>query len=490
MKKIIDVSSYNGTVNWKRAKEQGVGGAILKIIRKDLTRDNQFNANYKGCESIGMPWGAYNYSYATTVSKAKSDMNLVCDILDKISKKHFSLGVWFDIEDKTQEKLSQAQIASIINAAEKVVVSRGYPFGVYTGLSFYKTHIHRELVECKNWWIARYYKGYDAMNISVNPNESYKPLSDIVAWQYTSSGRFSPAICNGNGGNVDLNVMYKEIQTTEKGDDKVAVKIGHASISEKGTVNGVKGDSTRKEVCTRTWYAYSGGWGYMAIHPDAAVREKHAKAVEDACANNCIGYGQSNRNTAHAEAKKVGYIIKNIKTKCNTDCSALQNLSALVSGAKGVSYGSNGWTTSTMLASLKSAGYKIITDSTYLKSADYCVRGAIYVKPGHHTVTGLTNGSKSSKTLAKAGITNDSNTSTVSKGSAYMFEVSQIKKGSKGNDVKLAQKILKGIGKYTGSIDGDFGGNTEKAVKAYQESKKLTADGIIGKNTWKSLIGV
>ena len=61
------------------------------------------------------------------------------------------------------------------------------------------------------------------------------------------------------------------------------VLIGHASISEKGTVNGTKGDSTGKEVCTRTWY--SKPWDFMAIHPDANVREKHAKAVEDAGAD-------------------------------------------------------------------------------------------------------------------------------------------------------------------------------------------------------------
>ena len=188
------------------------------------------------------------------------------------------------------------------------------------------------------------------------------------------------------------------------------VLIGHASISEKGTVNGSKGGSTGKEVCTRTWY--SKPWDFMAIHPDANVREKHAKAVEDACANNYIGYGQSDRNTANTEAKKVNYDISKIKIKCNTDCSALQNLAAVVSGAKGVTYGSNGWTTSTMKSALQSAGYKIITDSTYLKSADYCVRGAIYVKAGSHTVCGLTNGDKASQTLSKAGLSSASTTST------------------------------------------------------------------------------
>lgn len=189
----------------------------------------------------------------------------------------------------------------------------------------------------------------------------------------------------------------------------MSVYIGHASISETGSINGAKGDSTKKEVCVRTWY--NKPWDFMAIHPDAAVREKHAAAVEDCCENDCIGYGQADRNTAHARAKEVDFVIGKIKTKCNCDCSSLQNLCAVVSGAPNVTYGSNGWVTSNMKAKLAAAGYIIITDKTYLNSADYCVRGAIYVKASSHTVCGLTNGSKASKTLAKAGIKSGSSSS-------------------------------------------------------------------------------
>ena len=152
----------------------------------------------------------------------------------------------------------------------------------------------------------------------------------------------------------------------------MSVLIGHASISEKGTINGAKGDSTKKEVCTRTWY--SKPWDFMAIHPDAAVRERHAKAIEDACANNNIGYGQGDRNTLNALAKAIGYDLSKVG-KCNCDCSSLQNVAAVASGASGVSYGSNGWVTSNMKAKLKAAGYIIITDSKYLTSEAYCVRG-------------------------------------------------------------------------------------------------------------------
>lgn len=210
MRKLIDVSSYNGTVNWKKSKSYGCQGAILKIIRKDLARDKKFNENYTACNKNKIDWGVYNYSYATTATKAKSDMELVCDILDKIDKTHFVYGVWFDLEDKMQASLSKAKIAEIINAAQAVVESRGYKFGVYTGMSYYNEHIDRKLVKCNNWWIARYYNSNKRMQIATAPDQEKKPDAANIAWQYTSSGRFPKVISTGNSGNFDLNVVYKE----------------------------------------------------------------------------------------------------------------------------------------------------------------------------------------------------------------------------------------------------------------------------------------
>ena len=286
----------------------------------------------------------------------------------------------------------------------------------------------------------------------------------------------------------------------------MAVRIGHASLSETGTVNGVKGDSTKKEVCTRNWYKKP--WDYMAIHPDATIREKHAAAVEAACNNNNIGYGQSDRNTLYKEAKAVGYDLAKITNKCNCDCSALQNLAALVSGAKGVTYGSNGWTTSTMKSKLKAAGYKIIEDATILESSAYCVRGAIYVKAGSHTVCGLDNGSKYKTTLSKAG----ANATTVTKTESATVKMEYtttktttttneknctvtlktLKKGSKNDNVKALQILLNGRGYSCGKsgADGDFGSDTLKAVKAYQNDKCPPADGVVGPETWSKLLGV
>jgi len=224
MRKLIDVSSYNGKVDWEKAKAYGCQGAILKIIRKDLKIDNGFNRNYQACNENEVDWGVYNYSYATTAKKAKSDMEIVCDILDKIDKEYFTYGVWFDIEDKVQASLSKAKIAAIINAAQQVVESRGYTFGVYTGMSYYNEHIDRKLVKCNNWWIARYYRGDARMQIATNPNEEYKPIMANIAWQYTSSGRFPKVISTGNSGNFDLNVLYKEPVKKKVEENKKPVK--------------------------------------------------------------------------------------------------------------------------------------------------------------------------------------------------------------------------------------------------------------------------
>lgn len=78
----IDVSSYQGNIDWSKVKWAGVQFAILKIIRRDLNPDKTFEANWKGCTDVGMPiQGVYNYSYATTVDKAKTDAQKVIEVL-------------------------------------------------------------------------------------------------------------------------------------------------------------------------------------------------------------------------------------------------------------------------------------------------------------------------------------------------------------------------------------------------------------------------
>lgn len=226
-----------------------------------------------------------------------------------------------------------------------------------------------------------------------------------------------------------------------------AVRMGHASISENNTINGTKGDSTKKEVCERKWY--NKPWDFVAIYPDAAVRERHAAACEAGCANDKIGYGQSDRNTLNTLAKAVGYDLSKITTACNTDCSAFMNVCAVASGAPDATYGSNGWVTSNMRSKLTAAGYKIVEDATLIANAKYCVRGAIYVKSGSHTTCGLDNGPEYQKMLAAADVVDagvPDNKEFVGKGigKAKALSTMNIRKGSSTSTYSYGT-IRKGI---------------------------------------------
>ena len=122
-KKVIDVSSYQGEIDWGKVKASGIQGAILKVIRKDLNPDKQFENNWKGCEKAGVPIvGVYNYSYAATASKARTDAEKVLSILAGRKTK-----VWLDVEDASQKGLGITLI-HIIQAYQEVIEGEGLEF--------------------------------------------------------------------------------------------------------------------------------------------------------------------------------------------------------------------------------------------------------------------------------------------------------------------------------------------------------------------------
>lgn len=194
MKLGVDVSTYNGVIDWKKVKVAGYDFAILKIIRKDLNADSSFERNWNGCIAAGIEIkGVYNYSYATTVEKAKKDAQAVIKALNGRKTT-----VWLDVEDNCQKNLGYALI-SVIQAYRAEIEKAGLTFGIYTGLSFYNTFIkkHANGFVCP-LWIARYGK-----NTGFRDNKYQPQLDDLVGWQYTSKGKV-----NGINGYVDLNIFY------------------------------------------------------------------------------------------------------------------------------------------------------------------------------------------------------------------------------------------------------------------------------------------
>ena len=174
----------------------------------------------------------------------------------------------------------------------------------------------------------------------------------------------------------------------------MAVKIGHASLDEnKKAKGGAAGDQTAKEVCTRSWY--NKPWTSVIRPKDSKVAEKIAKAMEQACANDCIGYDQSQRTTLYAQAKAVNWDISKVTEKCECDCSSLV---AVCVNAAGIKVSKDIYTGNELSALKAAGGFTVLTDSKYISKADYLKRGDILLGSGHTAVV-LSDGSKANASV-------------------------------------------------------------------------------------------
>ena len=170
----------------------------------------------------------------------------------------------------------------------------------------------------------------------------------------------------------------------------MSVMIGHAASNEYGgTHGGNPGDQTGNEVCIRTWY--NRPWNLMFRPKDATVAEKIAVAMEQACANDNVGYNQNNRTSLFVAAKAKKWDISKVTTKVDCDCSALI---AVCCNAAGLSVSKDNWTGVQKANLLATNAFTMYSTSQYLTQEDYLKRGDILLYEGHHTAVVLTNGSK------------------------------------------------------------------------------------------------
>lgn len=182
----------------------------------------------------------------------------------------------------------------------------------------------------------------------------------------------------------------------------MAVRIGHANRDENNKLIGGSAGDQANEVCVRSWWAF--GWECVLRPKKTEVAEKSAKFIEDACSNKNIGYDQGQRNTLFSKAVSVKYDASKINTPCECDCSSLIHVAVIAAGVN-ITYGSNAFTTRTMVLRLVQSGdYEKLTDSKYLKSDKYLKRGDILVKAGSHTVMVLEDGSAVTATTKKSDI--------------------------------------------------------------------------------------
>lgn len=437
---IIDVSKHQGAIDWDILAPK-LDFVILKATGRDV--DERFRENARACQARGVPFHVYHFMYAMTAKEAAQE----AEFFWRIASPWKPVSYVLDIEGQALSggvSAAGAFIAELRRLGAKRV-------GLYTANA--EIGEFSALRSAVDWvWLARY--GRNDGNV---PEPCYEPNACDL-WQYTDKGRL-PGITKNT---VDLNKLCgNKPMSFFTGGDTMAVKLGSARGDEHGGARGGKaGDQTGKEVSTQNWYKHSKGWRVFRAK-DPAAREKIACDMQAACDNPHIGYDQDQRLTLYNVAKEVGFDCAAVKTDCETDCSALVRVCCAFAGIMLPNFN----TASEPDVLLDSGAFDEMTGSKYTDSSDYLLRGDILVtRMQGHTVVVLSNGPKS------GGVT-------------------VISRGDKGEFVRETQLALMKRGYDIGpdGADGDFGKNTEQAVKLFQSDNGLKVDGEVGAATWAAL---
>lgn len=252
----IDVSRWNGKIDWKTVANYGMGFAILRITEKGNIIDSTFEPNYKGCIENKIPVGVYKYSYATTIAQIEDEANVV---IKTLNKRKLDYPVFLDIEDKCQENLSDSLMIKMIEAFRAIIIKAGYKFGIYCGYSWYQNQLP-EGAKKYDVWTARY-----PSNDTGELQERLRvPASTgVIGWQYSSK-----ATIPGIPTKTDRSVFYKDYSkssTTSTNSPKPTTTQGSDAMNKEKAINALI-TTARAEV------------GYLEKKSNSQLDDKTANA--------------------------------------------------------------------------------------------------------------------------------------------------------------------------------------------------------------------
>ena len=197
---IMDVSRWQGNIDWKKVKASGkVDGVMLRAMGNSAAGkaskpylDPQFERNYSECTRLGIPVGVYGYFKAVTREQADAELAFFKKTL---TGKTFQLPVAVDIEDAVQAGLNKETLTDLVVYLLAQVEGWGVYAMLYTGLYFAQTNLYMGGAALKPYdvWLAAYRK--------TKPTTAY----GVGMWQYTANGKIE-----GVNGVVDLNHAYKD----------------------------------------------------------------------------------------------------------------------------------------------------------------------------------------------------------------------------------------------------------------------------------------
>jgi GH25 family lysozyme M1 (1,4-beta-N-acetylmuramidase) len=186
----IDVSKWQGVINWGEVKAAGVQFAMLRggYGKNSDQKDVNFETNYKNAKKAGVPVGVYHYSYAQSVEDAKKEAQFCISYL---KGKTLEYPIAFDIEDKTQAILTNERRTEIVKAFCEAMKKAGYYVVIYSSKDWLVNKLNMSKLRAYDVWLAQW---------AAQP--TYK--GNFGIWQYSDKGRV-----NGINGYVDLDRAYK-----------------------------------------------------------------------------------------------------------------------------------------------------------------------------------------------------------------------------------------------------------------------------------------
>ena len=196
MKDIIDVSRYQGEIDWERLAGK-IGGAMLKTVSTNYSEfggiyiDPMFERNYAECKRLGIPVGAYYYIYAQDAATVQAELS---KLREALAGKTFNLPIAVDVEDNKLKPLSADALTDLVIAAADAIESWGLYAMVYTYTYYSQTELNMDRLSAYDLWIADY--------------RGTRPTRKHGMWQYTSE--YKMAGVPNNDGLVDMSHVYKD----------------------------------------------------------------------------------------------------------------------------------------------------------------------------------------------------------------------------------------------------------------------------------------
>lgn len=210
--KCIDVSTWQGSIDWKKVKKAGYGHAIIRagFGRETSQVDNQFERNYKNAKAAGVNLGVYWYSYAVNRADAVKEAKACLSVL---KGKSLEMPVFFDMEESFMTKYSRATLTDMAKAFCDTVIKGGFESGVYSNLNWFTNYLnYSELKALYPIWLAQW---------------SSSPQLKCDIWQYSAEGTVS-----GIDGYVDMNIIYSDdvVKSASKPEKETKVNYDIAAV--------------------------------------------------------------------------------------------------------------------------------------------------------------------------------------------------------------------------------------------------------------------